>query len=370
MSRRSALALFCLPACALLLLSAPAGTTVHSKDKPSLTVKVDCAKKESVGDALAQNQTAQSLVVEVSGLCHENVVVTRDRVTLRGADPSVDGIEAAESEEINDAAVWARGVHHLVIENLKLTGGFSGLLATDASLASLVLNNCRLEGNAAYGVQLQTSLVEAHDTTFGPNGNVNAALFGVSRLQCSNCTLADPQGGGPLGSLRLNLLAFGGHALFDHSTLTNGGIQNSDAALLSLTDSSLEGPAPNGQSLNTGGAVVSFVRVQVRGAMRFSQNSSTELLGVTQTPVTGGPTNTVEDSAFVRVGDAPPAAGGPPSLPSSLRAFTLRNFSNLSLLQTSQVVGNLRCSLGANAFCAAPATGVSGTSNCGLCPKP
>lgn len=368
MSRRFFIALFCLPACALLL-SAPAGTTVHSKDKPSLTVKVDCSKKESVGDALGQNQTAESLVVEVSGLCHENVVVRRDRVTLRGADPGVDGIEAVDNEDINDAVVWARGVHHLSIENLKLTGGFSGLLATEANVGSIVLNNCRLEGNAAYGAQLQTSLVEAHGTTFDTNGNINAALFGTSRLQCSDCTLADPQGAGPLGTLRLNLLAFGGHALFDHSALTNGGIQNTDAAFLSVTDSTVEGPAPNGQSLNTGGAVVSFVRVQVRGAMRFTQHSNGELLGVTQTPVAGGPTNVVEDDAFVRVGDAPPASGGPPSLPSSLRAFTLRNFANLSLLQTSQVVGNLSCGMGANAFCQTP-TNVTGASTCGLCVKP
>jgi hypothetical protein len=370
MSRRFALAALISTAFALLL-SAPAltPTTVHSKDKPSVTVKVDCAKKQTVGDALAQNQTAQSLTVEVSGLCKENVVVARDRVTLLGSDPETDGIEAADDEEPTDAAVWVRGAHHIVIENLKLTGGFSGLLATHVDLPSLILNNCRLEGNAAYGVQLQTSLVESHDTTFGPNGNINAALFGVSRLQCSNCTLADPQGAGPLGTSRLNLLAFGGHALLDHSTLTNGGIQDSDAAFMSLTDSIVAGTEPNGQSLNVAGAGVNFTRVQVTGLMRFNQNSNADLFGVTQTPLTGGQTNFVDSSSFVRVGDASPEAGGPPSIPSSVRGFTLRNFGNLTLQQTSQLAGNLNCGFGANAFCQTPAN-VSGTSNCGLCVKP
>jgi hypothetical protein len=101
--------------------------------------------------------------------------------------------------------------------------------------------------------------------------------------------------------------------------------------------------------------------------MGFGQSTSAQLNGVTQTP--GALRNGVNNSSFVGIADASPATGGPPSIASDVRGFNLNNFSNLSLFQTSQVSGNLNCSSGGNAFCAMPAN-VSGTSNCGLCPKP
>jgi hypothetical protein len=378
MSRRPALAMLFVTL-SLLLASAslyPTALTpaAAAKDKPSLAVHVDCAKGESVNDAISKNQTAQSLFVEVSGLCHENVVITRDRVTLHGTDPASDGIEAADDVESTDAAVWVRGAQNVALENLKLTGGFAGLTATSVNLPSILVTNCRLEGNSAYGMQLETSLVEAHDSSFGPNGNVNAGLFGGSRLQCSNCTLSDPQGSGALGTLSDNVLAFGSsHVLFDHCTVTNGPLGSNDNALLLLADSSIAGLAPNGLSVNAASSsTVSFTRVQVKGAMRFSQGTNAQLLGVTQTALPGAPPatfNSLDDNAYVRVGDASPSTGGPPSIASSVIGMNLRNFSKFSLLQTSTISGNLVCSIGADAFCSTPSS-VSGTANCAQCHKP
>jgi len=87
-------------------------------------------------------------------------------------------------------------------------GGFSGLLATNVTLDSLRLINCRLESNGAYGAQLQNALVVAQDSTFSTNGNINAGVFGGSRLQCTGCTFADPQGTGALGTTRANVFVF------------------------------------------------------------------------------------------------------------------------------------------------------------------
>jgi hypothetical protein len=78
--------------------------------------------------------------------------------------------------------------------------------------------------------------------------------------------------------------------------------------------------------------------------------------------------NSLASSAFVRVSDASPVTGGPPSIPSSVVSFVLRDSSNLSVTQTSQVSGNLNCAAGANAFCINPGN-VSGTSNCFSLPK-
>ncbi|MEW6128690.1 MAG: hypothetical protein AB1757_16745 [Acidobacteriota bacterium] len=71
----------------------------------------------------------------------------------------------------------------------------------------------------------------------------------------------------------------------------------------------------------------------------------------------------------LRIGDASPASGNSPGIASALPGFNLCNFSNGSLLQTSQINGNVNCAQGVNKFCANPAK-VSRISNCGLCPKP
>lgn len=205
-------------------------------------------------------------------------------------------------------------------------------------------------------------------TVFNANGNVDAGVFASSRLQCTGCTMTNPQGSGALGTLRLNVLALtANRVLLFNSTLTGGGI-NSDTTLVIAPDTTIEGFVPNGLSLLASNhTLVNLTRVQVKGPMRFFQGSNAQLLGVTQTA--SAVPNQIDDGAFVRIGDASPAAGGPPSIPSAIQGFMLRNFSKLTLLQTSQISGNLNCSIGADAFCSTP-TNVSGISNCGLCPKP
>jgi hypothetical protein len=335
------------------------------KDKS--TVTVDCTKGESINQALTKDPLTRNLRVEISGLCHENVVVTRDHVTLHGTDPANDGIQADLSAEISDAALWVRQAQLVRVENLKLTGGFSGLLVTNSTLDSLQMINCRLEGNGAYGVQLENALVEAEDSTFSSNGNINAGVFAGSRFQCTGCTLANPLGTGALGTIRVNALVFtANRLLLTNCTLTNGGLTSDDSLIL-VTDSTISGLAPGAQTIFAfGSSSVVLTRVQLNGSMVFNQGANAQLLGVTQTSTL---INQMDDSAYVRIGDASPAAGGPPSIPSTVRGFALRNFSKATLLQTSTVTGNFNCSQGADAFCSTPAN-VSGTSNCGLCPKP
>jgi hypothetical protein len=337
------------------------------KDKTSATVVVDCTKGESINQALTKSPAVRNLTIEISGLCTENVVVTRDHVTLHGTNPANDGIQADLNEEFTDVALWVRGAELVTVENLKLTGGFSGLLATNTGLTNTHLINCRLENNHAYGTQLENALVQADDTTLSTNGNVNTGIFAGSRLQCTNCTLADPQGSGPLGATRANAFVFGANRLLlFNSTLTNGGITSDDSLVL-VTDSTISG---FGSGANTifafGSSSVSLTRVTVNGSMTFNQGANVQLLGVIQSTSIN---NQMDDSAYVRIGDASPAAGGPPSIPSTLRGFVMRNFTKVSLLQTSHITGNFNCSQGADAFCTTPAN-ISGTSNCGQCPKP
>jgi hypothetical protein len=177
----------------------------------------------------------------------------------------------------------------------------------------------------------------------------------------------------PTSTTRDNLIVFtASQALLFDTALVGGGISVGNSGV-TLTDSSVQAfPLPGATAvLGNGSSTVNLLRSQVEGPVRFFQGTTATLSGVTQTPgATPGPVpNTVDDSAFVRIGDASPPAGGPPTIPSTVLGFILRNFSNASLTQNSQVNGGLNCSLGANAVCTSPAN-VSGPSNCGLCPKP
>lgn len=77
--------------------------------------------------------------------------MTRDRVTLRGVDPEVDGISAAEDLGESDAALWVRGAQFVTVENLKLTGGFNGLVATEVSLPTCGCSTAASRGTALSG---------------------------------------------------------------------------------------------------------------------------------------------------------------------------------------------------------------------------
>lgn len=367
MTRHQALWLFLLCAC-LLMPAAP--TRPVGARAPTTTEKVNCHKGESINKALTKHPGA-ALVVEISGMCRENVVVTRDRVTLRGSDPGTDGVEAAADDEQTDAAVWVRDAQLVTVENLKLTGGFSGLLASNVGVPFLRLKNCRLEGNNQWGAQLELALLDAADTTFGPNTRFSVGVFNGSRFGCTRCTLTLA----PDSTTRDNILALGGsQVILFESALVNGGI-NAGNSSVNLTDSSVQ--AFPGASAVVAGASSSlgFVRTQVAGSFRLSSGSTTNLRGVTQTlGPAPGPPNIAEDASFVKIGSAPQPCPTPPCspgpfIPSNVHGFNLSNFAKLSLIEGAQLTGNINCIFGADAFCQFPAS-VSGTANCQLCTKP
>ncbi len=369
MTRPQAFALFLLSLCLLIPTALPPALAAP----PAATEKVNCHKGESINKTLAKHPDAASLLLEVSGLCRENVVVTRDRVTLRGTDPATDGIEATASVEQTDAALWVRGAQLVTVENLKLTGGFTGLLATEVSVPHLRVNNCRMEGNVQWGAQLELALLIAEDTTFGPNERFSVGVFAGSRFECRGCTLTLS----PSSAVRDNLfVATASSALIFDTALVNGGVNVGNSGA-SFTDSSIEAFPGAAAVLAGGSSNVGLTRTQVEGPMRFFANTTAGLLGVTQTHgSSSGPVpNSADDAAFVKIGNAapacpaPPCAPGPPSVASNVLGFNLSNFSNASLINPSQVTGNFNCNLGANAVCPTPAN-VSGTANCGLCTKP
>jgi len=356
------------PACLVFAILAtltvvlfPASQVTFS-EKIITTVKVDCAKGDSVNAALASNPKAQALTIEIAGMCHENVVVTRDRVTLRGTDPAHDGIQAVENTEFTDAALWVRAAALFTVENLTMTGGFAGLLATNANHPIMRITNCRFTGNKEFGLQLENSLAVATDATFEAGSvGIPAGVFLSSRLACSRCTFTTP---GPQAVMTvINSLAF----INQQSSFT--GTVRAEGSTVNIADSTITTASIGVPAINaTNGNSIVLTRVEVFGRMFFGQGTTAALNALTQTGIGMQPNEAAFGSTVV-VASAGQPTGGPPNIDSYLAHFTLSNFSNLVLNPASTIDGDLVCRNGSNAHCANPAS-VTGATNCGLCPKP
>jgi hypothetical protein len=358
--KRPACLMFAILATSMIVLF-PASQVTFS-EKTTTTVKVDCAKGDTINVALASNPKAQKLTIEITGMCHENVVVTRDRVTLHGTDPAQDGIQAVENTEFTDAALWVRAAALFTVENLTLTGGFSGLLATNANHPLLQITNCRFTGNTNFGLQLENALVSATDATFEAAGTaIPAGVFLSSRLGCSRCTFTSP---GPQSVMTvINSLAFINQSAF------SGGPVRAEGSTINIADSTISTTSPGTPAINaTNGNSVVLTRVEIFGRMFFGQGTTAALNAVTQTGI-GMQPNEAGFGSTVVVASAGQPTGGPPNIDSYLVNFTLSNFSNLVLNQASTIDGDLICRTGSNAHCINPAN-VTGATNCGLCPKP
>ena len=105
----------------------------------SKTVRVYCGSWWSGSINKALETPAEELAIEIHGMCTEDVVISRDNVTLLGADPESDGIQS--EVEGKGAALTVIGSRFVTVENLTLNGGFKL-----PSASSAVLSNCLTTG--------------------------------------------------------------------------------------------------------------------------------------------------------------------------------------------------------------------------------
>ena len=328
-----------------LALGAAAGQAKSTK-----TVFVDCAKGESIAQALEEK--AEELIVEIRGICEEEVQVRRSNVTLRGADPELDGIRPGADEPL-DPALNLFGVHLVVTENLQISEGRVGLGLNSSFGIDIV--NCRIRDNDTVGFILGTASgsVDLIDSEVTGNGGTGIWVANGSALRCFNCRVEDN------GAFRR-------------------GIQVTNGSELTLTDSLVEAFRAvdlAGGSRLTGGAVTTItglpwvlrtqgtVSVQLSGAaldgrLDLREGSTVELFGVTLANpapagwLTGGSTLILKGGS---------ALGGD---------LDLSELSQAVFQSGSGLAGNLTCSLGADAFCEDPVASIGGVSDCARCPNP
>jgi hypothetical protein len=326
----------------------------------TLTVAVDCGAGDSINAAL--KEPADQLTIGISGICAEDVVIRRNYVTLRGTDPLVDGIgPAGELPSDRPLQVW--NTFDVTIENLKLTGGTSGIGIEGSFNVDVV--NCRVEGNE-YGAFVGAgSWANFEDTVITGNTAGGVSVFTGSHLRCTRCTIED-NGTDGLGT---GLAVRQGAELELVDTEVEG-LRAIDARggarVIAYGSTNVIEGLPDaggyGAAIRAIGSVsVNLDDASIIGPFDAREKSVITLFDTTQTmPPAFTSSNLIRrDSALLAYGTTSLAGD-----------VAFRDFSSGVFPTETSVSGNLTCSSGADVFCDDPATAVGGTSDCGQCTTP
>jgi hypothetical protein len=122
------------------------------------TVNVDCAKRQTIADALARN--GSNLEIVLSGICNEVVRVTRDNVTIRGTGGAV-----------LNGTIDVFGASNVTIENLTIRNGADSCIFIRHN-AGAIVRNATIEDCGLRGILLEASAATIIDTTLRRLGTV------------------------------------------------------------------------------------------------------------------------------------------------------------------------------------------------------
>lgn len=167
---------------------------------------VHCSHGQTIARALELGDARKPLVLVVRGTCKENVVITRDHVTLQGDPPRVAAVQAAnpKAHAITVMATW------IGINGLTVTGGLNGIWTAGVSYlsvknsviqnavqAGINLNNSfgriggsTIKSNGSDGLMLQTAQAVVLNTEISMNAGSGIRLNGSSSLDVSGGTIS------------------------------------------------------------------------------------------------------------------------------------------------------------------------------------
>jgi hypothetical protein len=340
-------------------LSAPVRARVHgSGAKPAThgaeedeggpgprTVVVNCAAGQSVNEALRKSGT--ELTIEVRGVCHEDVEVRRDNVTLRGRSPDEDGLRGVGGgDQPAHGVLLVRDARNVRIENLLVTGGARGGIVADHT-NRVVIANCRVTDHTTVGIGNLYSGVVVQDTVIeGGTGNGLGDFNGQTTF-CLRCTI---------GGFRLSAVVgvLGSRPLLDQSSVA-GNVLAQDGARVRLTNSSVQAPGFALVARRMG--AIEMTDGTLTGATTADDKGLITLRNVVQS---------VPSGHFAGV-DSTLRAVGTTALAGNVN---ITRFSTFLLEDQSQLGGNLSCASGGNAYCADPSRIAGNTTGCALCVKP
>ncbi len=153
----------------VFVLAGPAGASETLENGKAKAVRVRCARGETIAAALRRNLPELDIVV--SGTCHEDVVVKRDLVTLRGAD----------AEAALEGSITVDGASNVTIADLQIRNGESQCLYIRHN-AGAVARNLTIEDCGLRGILLEGSVATIRDVTIRRVGTVGI-LNRTSRVE-------------------------------------------------------------------------------------------------------------------------------------------------------------------------------------------
>jgi len=121
----------------------------NDKDKVKI---VKCDKGKTIAKALKKGNKRKPLVIIVRGTCKENVLITRDDVTLRG-DKDVGGTVEAANPDVD--TILIRGARRVVIDYLTVSGGRNGVNGVGG--ADFTIQDSIIQENIGDGVRVAGS---------------------------------------------------------------------------------------------------------------------------------------------------------------------------------------------------------------------
>ncbi|MEO8349647.1 MAG: right-handed parallel beta-helix repeat-containing protein, partial [Acidobacteriota bacterium] len=251
---------------------APAGTA------GAKTVAVDCTMGQTIQAAIDREDGP--LVVDVHGICEENVSIVRKNVTLRGVDPLTDGIDGVVAVP-QLAALRLRYVEFAQVQNLTIRNGPAAGIS--AAFSTLILENCRITGHAGQGISAtQGTFVDATGTTISQNGGAAVNVQTASRLFCHGCDVT--------GNLGFAAVAMSGSVISLLNSVVTGqrGLQSFDAYVdidcVSETSAHACGLNMTGRAAqaNVGGVAALFGAGDFTGQVSASDSGTIHILGARQ----------------------------------------------------------------------------------------
>ena len=344
-----------LPATVMFLF--PVAQAIAGKAPTVRNVDVFCAKGDSINQALTQ--AADILTVTVHGMCTEDVVISRNFVTLTGNDPAVDGViganlnlgggppSGANGGTPGDAVVAIVSVRTCKLQNLTIKGGIRvGIGVRDSVLVSV--KNLSVTDNARAGLAATGSAtaVAISDSVFARDGLIGVFGSGASDVQCDNCTISDTRNG---------LVAEGGGGLEASNSSISASIRGVLAGQSIVTLSACTISAPTALEADDNGQISSN-NCSATGDMSSLSGGRIAIDGGS----VAGNSCVFDQGSNLWIGDSAAITG----------SVALSAFSNMVLVSGGTIAGDLSCGSGSNAFCADPGNVSGSVAGCALCVKP
>ncbi|MCP4903137.1 MAG: hypothetical protein GY906_39755 [bacterium] len=168
------------------------------------TIAVDCSNpKQSINRALRRGWFARTLVIEVTGICYENVKIERDNVTIRGTsgDPTLDGIHGVNADPSPMAVLSIWHARDVKLEAISVSGApgwdpAGNRLGPHIGLGSwgafeLEIYDCLVDNNYGHGAHFSIHTnVLAERCTFS-NNELGIRVQRTTRLRCFGCAMLD-----------------------------------------------------------------------------------------------------------------------------------------------------------------------------------